>query len=236
MLKNLRVTFAILQKAIEKIARLRLRPAAAFDDSWTQTIVPDLIIREIDQGYLLKVGEEELPVMRICDDYIAMVPQIKNREEKRQLRGWITDAKWLQRCIQRRRDILLCIGHLLIKRESSFFSQNGKVTPIEMTELAKILHVHPSTAWRAVANKTLACPRGLIALRQFFSETHHESIKELLAEWIQKENQAKPLTDTDLARKLQETGIRCARRTIAKYRRNLQIASASRRKFLKTKY
>lgn len=230
MQKILRVSMEALQKAVRRIARLRLRPAAAFDNSCPQYLVPDLIIQEIDQGFLLKAGDEELPVLQLRPDYVEMVPQLKNQEEKTQLRGWITGAKWLQRCIQRRRDVLLAIGRLLIRREGAFFSENGEIAPIVMQHLAKALRVHPSTAWRAVANKTLACPRGLVPLRQFFCESSNDSIKDLLRQWIQNENRSQPLTDLDLVRKLQETGICCARRTIAKYRRNLQIASAARRK------
>ncbi len=109
----------------------------------------------------------------------------------------------------------------------------GEIVPIDIQELARLLDVHPSTAWRAVASKTLACPRGLIPLKQFFSESAiSKPIKELLRRLIQQEDRTRPLTDDAIMKKLQSHGFRCARRTVAKYRRALNINAAARRKVL----
>ena len=138
-----------------------------------------MTITEIDPGFLLKVDEEELPIVEIREDYVALEPSQK--EERETLRGWVTSAKWLQRSLLRRRNILRAIGRLLIRRQATFFTEMGEIVPIDIQELASLLNVHESTAWRAVASKTLACPRGLIPLRQFFSESAaSKPLKELL--------------------------------------------------------
>ncbi|MBF8264045.1 MAG: rpoN [Parachlamydiales bacterium] len=230
--KRLNVAHADLQKALHQLAQLSFRPASKFDLIANHTVVPDLSIREIDTGWLLEVGTQELPAVQIRDDYVDLIPQLNNKEEKRQLRGWITSAKWLQRCLRRRRDTLSSIGRLLIRTQHAFFSHASNIRPIEIQKVAELLNVHVSTAWRAVAGKTLACPRGMIALRQFFSESAAHPIKKLLQSMVETEDKSQPLTDEEIMIKLQEKGIHCARRTVAKYRRALQINTAARRKVM----
>ena len=229
--KRLRVPIADLQKALHDIARLKFRPAEPFHESIVQNIVPDLTLNLLEHGYQLVVGEEELPLFAIREDYATL--ELTQKEEKQQLRSWTTGAKWLQRCIERRRKILQTIGRLLVTRESAFFKEMGELVPIEIQELAQLLNVHETTAWRAIASKTLACPRGLMPLKQFFSESAtKEPVKDLMRRLIQHENKSIPLTDDAIMKKLGDQGLRCARRTITKYRRALHISSAAHRKIL----
>jgi RNA polymerase sigma-54 factor len=230
--KRLGIAHGDLQKALHRISQLQLRPAAPFDPLANHSVAPDLSIKEIDPGWLLEVGSEELPAVQMREEYVELIPRLDQKEEKQQLRGWVTSAKWLQRCLKRRKDILRTIGRLLIRRQHGFFAHAKEIVPIEIQELAEILNVHPSTAWRAVAGKTLACSRGMIPLRQFFSESAAHPIKELLRRMVQTEDRSKPLTDDEIMKKLQENGIRCARRTVSKYRRALQINTAARRKVM----
>ena len=231
--KRLRISGGELQKALHRIERLRLRPSSKFDDTTHQFIVPDLILKELDSLWLLEVDAQELPVIKIQSHYIDLIPKLTVKEEKSQLRGWITSAKWLQRCVKRRRELLCAIGKLLIRTQSPFFSQAGDIAPIEIEQLAQLLNVHQSTAWRAVANKTLACSHGLIPLKQFFSESARATpMKNRIRRLIQTEDRLHPMSDETIMKKLQELGMPCARRTIAKYRRSLQIATAARRKII----
>jgi len=234
--KRLRVSSGDLQKALHRIERLSLRPSSKFDDTPHQFIVPDLILKELDSGWQLEVDSQELPIIKIQSNYIDLIPKLSIKEEKSQLRGWITSARWLQRCVKRRREILCTIGKMLIRKQNSFLSRSGDIEPIEIEELAQILNVHQSTAWRAVANKTLACPRGLIPLKQFFSESAKTSpMKDQIRRLIQAEERLHPLSDEEIMKKLQKLGMHCARRTIAKYRRSLQIATAAHRKVTSNK-
>ncbi len=231
--KRLHISGGELQKALHRIARLHLRPASKFDASTNHFIIPDLMIKEVDSGWILEVGAEELPIIKLQSGYIDLIPKLSIKEEKSQLRAWVTGARWLQRCIKRRHDILRTIGKLLIYKKSAFLSQTGEISPIAIEELAQILNVHPSTAWRAVAGKTLACSHGLIPLRQFFSESAStEPTKEQIRRLIQEEDRTHPISDDAIMKKLQEIGIQCARRTVSKYRRALQFATAARRKII----
>ena len=149
------------------------------------------------------------------------------------MRRWATSAKWLQRCLKRRQELLKAIGRLLLKTQAPWLRMEGEITPVSIQELSEVLHVHPTTAWRAVSNKTLASPRGMVPLERFFFESAAaETTKEALQRLILQEDKANPLTDEALCLKLRQKGILCARRTIAKYRKELSIAPAQQRKLL----
>jgi RNA polymerase sigma-54 factor len=234
--KHLHISNGELQKALQRISRLRLRPASKFDDAAASFIVPDLSIREVDSVWMLQIGSEELPSVQIRGEYVDLIKQPIHKEEKSQLRHWVTSGKWLQRCIRRRQETLRIIGHLLIRTQRKFLSETGQIAAMDIQELARILNVHVSTAWRAVARKTLFCSSGLIPLKLFFSSSpKREPIKELIRRAIQSEDNDAPMSDEAIKERLQEKGVRCARRTVAKYRRSLQIGSSTRRKILLNK-
>jgi RNA polymerase sigma-54 factor len=128
----------------------------------------------------------------------------------------------------------------LAKHQKDFFlSPEGKLIPMKMKTLAEELEVHESTIARTVAHKYVDSPRGLLPLRNFFTsslstqtgeEISSRSVQELLQKLIKAENKLHPLSDESLAVKIQELGIQCARRTVAKYRGLLKIGNAHQRK------
>ena len=230
--KTLQITSTDFKTALNQISRLRLRPAEDFAEEPSSRWVPDLILKESERGWIIQVGEEELPSFCIREDYAALSPQLKG-EEKETLRGWVASAKWLQRCITRRKEMLLKIGKLLLEKEAGYFIRGENLEPVGIKELASLLQIHPSTALRAVANKTVATPYGMFPLSRFFSESaSSDPTKDLLRRLINQEDKAKPYTDDDLSRLIEENGLSCARRTVSKYRKALKIRSAAQRKSL----
>ena len=230
--KRLHISPPILQEVLSSLARLRFRPAASFDFCPTRPLFPDITIRECDGIWQLQIGEEILPAISLRTDYLTL--DLKGAE-KETMRRFATSAKWLQRCLKRRKEVLKIIGHLLVQKQTAWLRLEGEITPISVQELSLILHVHPTTAWRAVSNKVLASPRGMIPLERFFFESAAaQTTKEILKNMILQEDKSNPLTDEELALQLQKKGIDCARRTVAKYRKELSIASAMQRKALGT--
>lgn len=234
--KQLGVSASDFSIALNQISKLRMRPAELFDRQPPPQWIADVIIQESEEGWVIRIGEEELPPFRMCKDYKALQNQC-SPEEKKTLKRWHISGRWLARCIQRRREALFKIALLLLEKRKSYF-ETGKAThPIGIKELALHLSVHPTTAWRAVANKTLLTPYGMIPLQSFFSDASaKDPVKELLGRLIRQEDKRAPYTDEDLSRLLQENGLSCARRTVSKYRKALKIGSATKRKMLSSSF
>ena len=143
------------------------------------------------------------------------------------------------RTLERRKSILLEIGHYLVKTEKLFFEgKEAHLKPLARREMALALNLSESTIARALQGKYVQTPRGLFALQDFFPYALHSdagpisnaSAKELLVKLIEEENKERPFSDQDLSQLLEAKGIPCARRTVAKYRNELCIGSKHKRK------
>ncbi|MDO4531493.1 MAG: RNA polymerase sigma-54 factor, partial [Bacillota bacterium] len=150
-------------------------------------------------------------------------------------------AEWMLECIRRRESTLRQVVEIIIKRQRMFFTeQKGALSPLRMADVAAEAGLHVSTVSRAVKGKYLQCDRGLFPLHAFFSQALQgeggtvsaDSVKERLRRMIAEENGKKPFSDRELAEKLAAEGIRISRRTVAKYREAMGLASANgRRKY-----
>ncbi len=230
--KRLGISPADFSAALNRISKLRMRPAEAFAQEPPSRWIADLIINESEEGWIVQVGEEELPAFRISESYQSLHKQC-SEEEKETLKSWHVSARWLSRSIRRRREMLLRIGNLLLKKQALYFETGKGAKPIGIRELAVTLGVHPTTAWRAAANKMLSTPYGTVPLSNFFSESaSKDPIKDLLRQLIKQEDKSAPHTDDALSHLLRENGLICARRTVSKYRKFLKIGSATQRKTL----
>jgi RNA polymerase sigma-54 factor len=228
--KKLGVDGPELQQAIQQLARLSTRPAAAFQPVHPQPIVADLQFVKLEGKWVVAPIEDALPRFRLQTDYLQL--QNLPSAHKETLRSFATSAKWLLRSVQRRRKLLVALGAHLVQAQAAFLNQRGPLIPIVATELAALLGVHESTISRALADKYVATPRGLIPLRTLVPSTSNMSAKEMLQRLITHEDRGSPLTDDELALCLKKAGHETARRTVAKYRGQLQIGSASTRKHL----
>jgi RNA polymerase sigma-54 factor len=217
-----------LAPLIQELTRLNVRPADLFRQEPNPPIIVDLSISKIDKTWLVELNDEELPKFHLRTDYLWLKPE--SAEEKESLRGWATSGKWLLRSLKRRKSILLEVGMLLVKRQAAYLEHIGDLKPLSIQELAEHVHLHESTLSRALAGKYAKTPRGLLPLRGLLS-TASEPAKIALKKLIAQEDKKKPLSDEEIVKELQKTGMRLARRTIAKYRAELKIGPASRRKY-----
>jgi RNA polymerase sigma-54 factor len=152
----------------------------------------------------------------------------------------VRNAQWLIESINQRKNTLLRVVNVVLARQRDYFDQGSQaLKPLPMIDVADQLGIHVGTVSREVADKWLQTPRGLVALRKFFSggtETQSgeamswEAIKATLREIIDAEDRANPLSDEAIVEELKKRGIEIARRTVVKYRQQLDIPPARRRK------
>ena len=216
---------------IHDLARLNLRPSHSFGREPLFPIYIDLKITKVQGGWSLELVEDELPTFHIKDEYLNLKPE--STEEHLALRDFKTQAKWIFRSLQRRRKLLKELGKLLLSKQCAFLEAKGPLKALGMKEIAEKLGIHESTLSRAVAGKYAATPRGILPIRGLITKTPEAlDARSTLEKLVETENKEHPLTDQELAHKLKEKGYPIARRTIAKYRTQLKIGSATQRKYL----
>lgn len=163
--------------------------------------------------------------------------KLKDSEES-EVREYIiqkqAQAGWLKTCIEQRSHTLQRIADILIDFQRTFLETGKDMKPLRQKDVAQIMEVHESTVSRAVKGKYLQCGRGVYALSDFMpkgmEEVSSDSVKQMLKKIIQNEDKKKPLSDQKLVKKLEEEGVQISRRTVAKYRMQMEIPDASGRK------
>jgi len=232
-----------IHDAIELLKHLNLTPGLDLVDEDVPPIIPDVIVEydERSDSYFARLSGDMIPPLRVSNRYAHMA---KDRSLDKQTREFVgnsvRNANWLIEAIQQRNNTLLRVVNVVLARQRDFLDygpQHLKALP--MIEVADQLGVHVATVSRAVADKWIQTPRGMFPLRRFFSggretasgrDMSWEAVKATLKEIIDSEDKAKPFSDEALARELQKRGIDIARRTVVKYRQQLGIPPARRRK------
>lgn len=232
----LRVELADLQRVWELIRTLHPRPGSLYNDGQLTYIVPDVIVSYDHGVWTVTINEEMTPTVVWNEAYERKVhtddPSVQTYiEEKRQ------QFQWIQRCLAQRSTTIEQIAWQLLDKQRDYFEKGPLyIKPLTMRDIAKELHIHESTVSRAVKHKYMQTPHGLIDMRRFFTsgvdeQVAQEKVKHFIAELIKNENGQKPLSDQKIADLLEERYNICvARRTVAKYREQLHIPPASKRK------
>jgi RNA polymerase sigma-54 factor len=242
--KSLKCTPQEIADAINHdLLHLDLHPGTSYSHEPVQAIIPDVTLRLEGEELLVDINHDFMPPLRLNTKYRKMVedPELAP-DTKEFILKKIASFKWLLRNIHQRGDTLTKIAQSLTKKQKQFFlDPEGELLPWTMKELAEELDLHESTIARAVANKYINTPRGLLPLRFFFSSSYlndeghnisSDTVRKAIKELIQNEDKKQPFSDKILAKHLKENGIICARRTIAKYRGELKLGNAQqRRKF-----
>lgn len=240
--QQLRISLLELTKLIQKeIAPLDLYPGHRFSPHSVTTIIPDVIFLCVEGKWQVEVNSATLPRFHVAPMYEkALNDNTFGPQETSYLRHKLTGAKWLKRIVARRNQTLRRIGEVILKKQMPFFNMESvELKPMAMSEMAEELGLHESTIARAVANKYLACPSGMFLLKSFFNQgvqkqsggkISNRSLRNILEHTIKNEDKLKPMTDEELAHHFKKLGFLCSRRTITKYRAQLNISPASKRK------
>jgi len=232
-----------VKQAIEKMHQLTLSPGRLLASERVLPVIPDAMI-DFDahtDSYIVGICSGRVPPIRISHAY-EQIAKDKNADEstKHFIQRNINAARWIIEAVGQRKTTLGNIVQIVVDRQRDFLDKGDAfLRPLPMVEVADMLGIHVATVSRAVADKWVQTPRGIFPLRRFFSggtasnrdgEMSWEAVKTRLKEIVDAEDKSKPLSDEALAKALQEQGIEIARRTVVKYRQQLDIPSARLRK------
>ena len=233
--KKHKITKKILYKQLDLLSTYSLSPLSSLETSIPSLLYPDVIIEKKANSWHIRIPSEDLSLLPINTSYVKHMLQNINREEKKILHQHYHSAIWLKKSLHHRSLLLRSITTYILKKQKAFFEKNGVLSPLTLKDVATDLDVSISTVCRAISNKYVSTPKGIVSFRYFFSakskntEIAQTSAIEILEKILQKENKEKPLPDHKLVKEMQQKGILCARRTIAKYRRLRNIGNAKQR-------
>lgn len=232
-----------IKEALKIIGRLQHHPGLQVGQADTPRISPDVMIEHDDDGdgYTVRLTRGNSPRLRISNQYRRMIKDKQQDKAARDfLRGRIDAAGALIDAIHYRRERMLELAKLVVERQREFFDFGPQFLKVLlMSDVAEEFECDPSTISRTVDGKYIQSPRGIHPLRMFFTggmtddkgETvSWDSIKAKMQTIINEEDKQKPLSDDQIAEKLSEGGTPVARRTVAKYRGQLNIPSARQRR------
>jgi len=255
IIKGMDISNEDMKDVIETIIKLNPKPGGNFSSALNKTaqqITPDFILKIIDGEPMVSLNAKNIPLLRVSKTYEDMLRGMKDRKEKptkteKQAVGFVKQkldsAKWFIEAIRQRQNTLLATINAIIGFQKEYFvvGDETKLRPMILKDIAELTNLDISTISRVANSKYIQTHFGILALKFFFSEGMETSdgetvstreIKRILQECIDGENKKKPLTDEKLAKILQEKGYKIARRTVAKYREQLDILVARLRKEL----
>ncbi len=227
--------------AIDFIRTLDPRPGRLYNREQTRLIEPDVVFIKRGAEWVVSMNEEDLPSLRLSRRYRQMLTsEGTDKEVKDYVKERFRSAMQLLRNIAQRKSTILRTCEVIVRRQQDFLDRGVEaLRPMMIKEVAEEIGVHPSTVSRAVANKYAHTPQGVIELRFFFSEGSNGPegadtpllvLKRKVRKFIEDEDASHPLTDDQLAAMLQAQGIRLTRRTVAKYREDMNIPSTHQRR------
>ena len=233
-----------VQKAADNIARLNPRPGQLFAAAPQNYVLPDVIVEKIDDDYQIILNNEQIPHLRISNLYKDIVGSgdSQSADVKDYVRDKIRSGKFLIRSIHQRQQTISNIAREIVSRQRDFLDHGpSHLKPMTMAEVADVVGVHETTVSRAVSGKYMATSQGVFEMKYFFTSGYqtaageslsNTSVKEAVLDLIKHENGSAPLSDHEIVEILGERGIPIARRTVAKYRTELNILpSHMRRKY-----
>ena len=235
------ITPAEAHAGIEFIRTLDPRPGRQYNREESRLIEPDVMFIKRDDLWVVSMNEEDLPSLRLSRRYRQMLTaEGTDKDVKEYVKERFRSALQLMRNIAQRKSTILRTCEVIVRRQQDFLEKGIEaLRPMMIKEVAEEIGVHPSTVSRAVANKYAHTPQGVLELRSFFSEGSNGPegadtpllvLKRKVRKLIAEEDARHPLTDDQLAATLQSQGIQLTRRTVAKYREDMNIPSTHQRR------
>jgi RNA polymerase sigma-54 factor len=238
---------ALVREAIALIARLEPKPGRRFVDVERNIVVPDVLVQSVGKPagapkFRVQLNPDVMPRLKVHDIYANVLRNHKASAGHAGLQQRLQEARWFIKNIQQRFDTILRVSTAIVDRQKNFFTHGElAMRPLVLREIADELGLHESTISRVTTAKYMATPFGTFELKYFFGSglgtesggsASSTAVRALIKQFIASESSKKPLSDNQISDMLKEQGIDCARRTVAKYREGMKIATASLRKAL----
>ena len=232
-----------LSGMIDEIRELNPKPAQTFTADVAAPVVPDVVLRpQPGGGWQIELNNDNLPRVLVNERYYASVQNgIRSKTDKEYLSERWQQANWLVKALHQRATTILKVSAEIVKQQDKFFVHGVQhLKPLILRDIATAVEMHESTVSRVTQHKYIATPRGLFELKYFFTTAlassaggeavSSESVRERIRAMIAAENPDNVLSDDRITMTLQGEGIDIARRTVAKYREAMRIASSAQRR------
>ncbi|MBN2205783.1 MAG: RNA polymerase factor sigma-54 [Candidatus Aminicenantes bacterium] len=243
--KALGLGLADVRAHIDVIKGLDPAPGRKYSQERTFYVVPDIIVSKEDDELKIALNDEGLPRLRISRYYRRLLAEAaKDSEAHEYLKDKMKKAIWFLRSLEQRDRTVARVARYIVAKQKEFFESGlDFIKPLTLMEIAREIGVHESTVGRVVANKHMMTPRGVFPLKYFFhkslvgdfgEEVSSLRIKDRIRKLVENEDRTRPLSDDEIVAVLSKENLRIARRTVAKYRKQLRIPPSHirKRKFL----
>ena len=239
--KKLRAEESELEGAMQLIRSLDPTPGASIGDEQTGYVTPDIFVRQHNDRWLVELNPDISPKLRVNEHYVAILSE-GSASDRGYAKEHLQEARWFMKSLQSRNETLLKVASKIVEHQRSFLEQ-GEIgmKPLVLADIASEVELHESTVSRATTQKYMHTPRGTFELKYFFSsrltgddgeDASSTAIKATIRQLVTDEDIRKPLSDAKLCILLKDQGMTVARRTIAKYREQLNIPPSNERKRL----
>jgi len=242
--RKLKVEIDEVVQAVMVISNMDPKPGSAFQEEKVQTVIPDVYVYKSGDDYKIVLNDDGMPRLRISNFYREIMAGMDGGRDvdtgKRYIKERVQSATWLIKSIQQRQKTIYRVAESIVNHQRNFFEKGiNYLKPLVLRDIAMDVEMHESTISRVVTNKYMQTPAGLFELKYFFSSglskgngenIASKSVKEEIRKLIAEENPRKPLSDNEIVMMLKASGIKIARRTVAKYREMINILPSSRRK------
>jgi len=232
-----------LSDMLGELRRLDPKPGHMFGAEIVQPVAPDVIVRAAPDGsWIVELVADSLPRVLVNQSYYAKVVKVaKNEVEKTFLTECLQTANWLTRSLEQRARTILKVATEIVRQQDGFLTHGvAHLRPLNLRMIADAIGMHESTVSRVTANKYIATPRGVFELKYFFTaaianadggDAHSaEAVRHRIKVMIDAESPDDVLSDDTIVKRLHDSGVEIARRTVAKYRESLRIPSSVQRR------
>jgi len=241
--KSLGIDMKTLEGIVEVIKHLDPKPGRKYSNERAIYVEPDVYVQKVGDEYVIVLNEDGMPKLRINGSYRAMLHSMDSKQDGETvnyIKDKIRSAVWLIKSLDQRQRTIYKVAESIVKHQREFLERGiDFLRPLVLRDVADDIQMHESTVSRVVSNKYMHTPRGLFLMKYFFhsgidSDTGEDisslTVKKKIQSYIEAEDPRKPLSDSKIMKILNDEGINIARRTVAKYRDELNIPSSTDRK------